>query len=140
MTGKMIRYLTLLVLVLGLTTACPANNNDVDPNNGPPVDTEEPTEAELISMGEPLYEQNCARCHGADGGGLGGTYPMLAGSDMVTGDPEPVIEVIVHGRGAMPAFGGEFNNEEVAAVVTYIRNAWGNDASAVSPGDVEDVR
>jgi mono/diheme cytochrome c family protein len=138
-TGKIIRYMALVVLVFSLGMGC-GNNNDVDPSNGPPVDADEPSADELISMGGPLYDRNCARCHGADGAGQGGAYPALAGSDMVTGDPEPVIEIVVHGRGAMPAFGQEFDNEQLAAVVSYVRNAWGNDASAVSPSDVEDVR
>ena len=139
MTGKLIRCFALLALILSLGLGC-NRNNATDPDNGPPVDADEPTADELIAMGEPIYDRQCARCHGGDGGGMGGAYPALAGDNLVVGNAEPVIEVVVHGRGGMPAFGGELDNEGIAAVVSYIRNAWGNDASAVSPGDVEAVR
>jgi mono/diheme cytochrome c family protein len=58
----------------------------------------------------------------------------------VTGDPEPVIEIVVDGQGAMPAFGDELDDEEIAAVVSYIRNTWGNDAGVVDPAAVEALR
>jgi cytochrome c oxidase subunit 2 len=98
------------------------------------------TDQDLIATGETVYSQNCARCHGSEGAGSGGDFPPLVGSDLVTGDPEPVIEIVVDGQGAMPAFGDELDDEEIAAVVSYIRNTWGNDAGVVDPAAVEALR
>lgn len=104
------------------------------------VEAETPDAQELITAGESIYDQNCARCHGDDGMG-GAGYPALADHEYVTeADPEHVIETVIHGQGAMPAFGNELDDEEIAAVVSYIRNAWGNEAEPVSPGDVAEER
>lgn len=92
-----------------------------------------------IARGETLYARNCAGCHGGDGTG-GGNFPALAGNDAVTGGPAPVIEIVVEGEGSMPAFGDELDDEEIAAVVSYIRNTWGNDAEVVTAEDVAAAR
>lgn len=99
-----------------------------------------PDDADPTAMGETLYAQNCATCHGAEGTGEPGVYPPLAGSEFVMGEPEPLIELVLSGRGGMPPFGGDLNDREVAAVLSYIRNAWGNDAPEVSAGQVEAAR
>ncbi len=91
----------------------------------------------LIHDGQPLYVQYCAVCHQADGSGQPGKYPRLAGNPMVTlEDPIPVITTVVYGKGAMPGFGEELDNTQTAAILSYIRNAWGNQAPAVSDRQV----
>lgn len=106
----------------------------------PTEDTATPADGQnLMAMGESVYNQDCARCHGQQGEGVAG-FPPHAGNSLVTGDPAPVIEIVLNGRGAMPAFGGQLSDEEVAAVISYIRNTWGNDASIVSPSDVDATR
>jgi cytochrome c oxidase subunit II len=90
---------------------------------------------ELISQGEQVYTANCAACHGPEGQG-GGVFPALAGSELLTGDPTGAIQVVVHGRGAMPAFGGTLSNEQIAAVLSYERNSWGNEAEIIAPEQV----
>lgn len=94
--------------------------------------------------GESLYANLCVSCHQASGEGVPGTFPPLAGSEWVTGSPEEPVAIIHDGlqgpievageqyRGAMPAFGGQLSAEEIAAVVTHIRGAWGNGAGEVS--------
>jgi alcohol dehydrogenase (quinone), cytochrome c subunit len=60
-------------------------------------------------------------------------YPRLAGNPIVTlHDPEPIIDTVVYGQGGMTNFRDKLNNEQIAAVLTYIRNSWGNQAPAVS--------
>ncbi len=94
--------------------------------------------AQVISEGEPLYVTNCAQCHQIDGGGAEGLFPPLAGNPVVTlHDPSPMIDVIINGRGSMPAFRGTLDSEEGAAVISYIRNAWGNEGSIVLPKQVQ---
>lgn len=91
-------------------------------------------EDELISEGEVVYTENCASCHDLDGQGYPDVYPNLDGNPVVTlHDPSPVIQIVKYGRGGMPAFRSDLNAEEVAAVLSYIRNAWDNDASIVTP-------
>ncbi len=98
--------------------------------------------------GATVYTTNCAGCHAAAGTGLAGQFPPLAGNPFVTGDKNKVIGVVLNGlsgkivvKGAtydqqMPAWKGQLKNSEIADVITYIRNAWGNKASAVTEADV----
>lgn len=83
---------------------------------------------ELYQRGEQVYLRACAACHQANGEGVPPTFPALKGDSMVTGPIADHIEVVVHGvRGtAMQAFGEQLSEVDIAAVVTYERNAWGN--------------
>lgn len=100
--------------------------------------------------GEQVY-QRCATCHQPDGKGLPGTYPPLTGSEYVTAsNPAVPIRVVLHGlqgpitvagtqyNSIMPAYGTgvEMSDEEVAAVLTYVRSSWGNTASPVTAQQV----
>ena len=98
--------------------------------------------------GASVYTANCAGCHGAQGTGLPGTFPPLAGNPFVVGDAKAVIHVIKAGlngpvnvkgqtyNGQMPAWKGQLTNKQIADVATYIRSAWGNKGSAVTEADV----
>ena len=91
-------------------------------------------EDELVSQGETVYTENCASCHQLDGQGYPEVYPNLTGNPVVTlHDPSPLIQIVKYGRGGMPAFRADLNSEEIAAVLSYIRNAWDNDAAIVTP-------
>lgn len=90
-----------------------------------------------MELGQQKYAQACAVCHGANGeGGIG---PAFAGSDLAT-NPDRIqehIDILNNGQGAMPAFGAQLTPAEIAAVVTYERNAWGNDTGdLIQPADV----
>ncbi|MGQ9921999.1 MAG: c-type cytochrome [Desulfobacca sp.] len=91
-------------------------------------------------QGEKVYAARCADCHRRHGQGLPNIFPALANNSFVTGDPLGVIQVILAGRrgsmGRMPAWQAILNDQEIAAVVTYIRQAWGNQAEAVTPEQV----
>lgn len=87
------------------------------------------------------YETYCSGCHQPGGEGMPGSFPRLAGAPFVVGDPGPLIEIVLKGRGvAMPALSAGISDAEVAALVTYVRTAWGNGAGAVTPADVAAAR
>ncbi len=100
------------------------------------------------SDGATVYQTNCSSCHQASGQGLAGTFPPLAGNPVVTGSAAPVIHIVKDGltgqisvkggtyTGQMPAWGQTLSNADIAAVLTYVRSAWGNAASAVTPAQV----
>src|SRR5574340_1255919 len=84
--------------------------------------------AELMARGEKAYQANCAVCHQENGMGLPGTFPAIRGSRVATGPIADHIKVVMNGRPgtAMAAFGPRLSDADIAAVVTYQRNAWGN--------------
>lgn len=99
-----------------------------------------PEAEEAIQQGAVIYSTLCVACHQAAGQGVEGAFPALAGNEFVLGDPAEVVKLPLYGRGGMPNFGGELSDEEIAAVVSYIRNSWGNEAGVVEPGLVTRVR
>ncbi len=85
---------------------------------------------ELMTLGEEVYNSRCAACHQVNGLGLPGVFPGLAGSEIAT-KPERMVDhlnIVIHGKQgtAMQAFGAQLGLKELAAVITYERNAWGN--------------
>lgn len=95
---------------------------------------------ELIDTGEDVYSRNCASCHGNDGTG-NREYPALNQSALLTGDdPTQSIQLVLYGRGEMPAFEDDLSNRQIAAVLSYERNSWENSASTVTVNQVRRVR
>jgi cytochrome c oxidase subunit 2 len=98
---------------------------------------------ELMGHGEEVYEIHCAACHQVDGTGMQPAFPALAGSDVLTGDPSEPIDIVVNGRPgtAMAAFGQRLEARDIAAALTYARNAFGNDTGdVIRPEQVESAR
>ncbi|MGF1685228.1 cytochrome c oxidase subunit II [Photobacterium japonica] len=99
---------------------------------------------ELMTLGETVYNTRCAMCHQVNGQGLPGAFPGLAGQG-VSIDPAAKLEhisIVVHGRNgtAMQAFGPQLSLKELAAVITYERNAWGNNTGeTVQAAEVQAV-
>lgn len=112
-----------------------------------------------LVLGKKNYEQVCATCHQINGGGVPGVYPPLAGSEWVDGSPERLIHIVVYGlkgpisvkgetysAAAMPVFGKvagsgyNWTDEKVAATLSYIRQAWGHKASAITAEQVAAIR
>lgn len=93
------------------------------------------TVEELIARGEKIYAANCVACHQANGQGVPGSFPALDGAKTVLGPKDAQLDVVLHGRPgtAMAAFGGQLNDVEIAAVVTYTRNAWSNTGKGEDP-------
>lgn len=105
-----------------------------------------------MRAGYAIYEDNCAGCHTDAGTGAAGLFPRLAASPAVqSDDPTTLIRTVLFGSQAaatpdaptgpaMPSFAWRLGDAHVAAVITYIRNAWGNAAAAVSPRQSRIVR
>ena len=120
-----------------------AYSPDFDPNAGAP----KPIEITLFDRGAKVYRNQCAQCHQADGNGVLGVYPPLVASNWVTGHPQVVSRILINGlngpivvkgsnyNGNMPAFGSSglaLSDKDIAGVITYIRQEWGNSASDVT--------
>ena len=96
-----------------------------------------------FAAGEQVYLNNCASCHQADGQGEEGIAKPLAGSPWVNGVPGRLTRILLHGKSAdqlMPPLGKSMTDQEVAAVLTYVRRAWGNTGLPVDSAFVTDVR
>lgn len=121
----------------------------------PAGDTGQPAAAATGAVDGLQVYQRCMTCHQANGEGVAGTYPPLAGSEYATAsNVEVPIRIVMNGisgpvivkgqqfSGLMPAYGVgiEMSNEEIAAVLTYVRSSWGNKASAITPDDVAKVK
>lgn len=115
-------------------------DNDTAPNGLADVD------------GSAIYANACAACHQANGQGVPGAFPPLAGTQWVIEDPETPVRIVLHGMkgqvevkgnvydGVMPGLGHRLDDAEVAAVVNHIRTSWGNSASEIGPELVREVR
>ena len=112
-----------------------------------------PKAGDSTARGKMLYEANCALCHGVDGLGKPNQAPTLAGSEWVLTDgvnrliriPAVGLAGPLEVKGqqwnlAMAAMGAAYNDDDLAAVLSYVRNAWGNKASMVTPEQVAAVR
>ncbi|XKH02245.1 cytochrome c oxidase subunit II [Marinobacter nauticus] len=94
---------------------------------------------ELMERGENVYNTVCAACHQPDGSGSPPAFPSLRGTAVVTGDMAAHMDIVVNGVSgtAMQAFGEQLSEVELAAVITYERNAWGNNTGEmVSPKEI----
>ena len=103
----------------------------------PPLTAEE---QEWFAAGAESYGLVCAPCHGGQGEGREGL--PLAGSERVVGPKDPLIRIILHGKEGerlMPPM-GHLTDEQVSEILTFIRRSWGNEAVAVSPSEVKEVR
>jgi mono/diheme cytochrome c family protein len=93
--------------------------------------------------GREIYKNACLACHGLNGAGVLYSKSVLNNNPFVTGNPDELIAVILFGRmgsGAMPGWSKKLNDQEVAAVTTYIRQAWSNQAEAVTAAMVQKIR
>lgn len=106
-----------------------------------------------VAQGAPLYRNLCVACHQESGLGIPGQFPPLAGSEWVIAEgPNRLIRlvhaglvgpIVVNGEpynAAMPPMGPVLNDKQMAAVLSYIRNAWGNQASIITPEQVRKAR
>ncbi len=145
--------------------AAPAQTAAVEPKVEPPA--AQPATAQVagaapavtqnaaldLTAGRAAYTRVCLVCHQGNGQGIAPLFPPLAGSEwVISADPSTSIRIILHGlsgpievkgkrySSAMPPQGGVLKDAEIAAIVTYIRNSWGNQASPVSADDVAKLR
>ncbi|MCP4881903.1 MAG: cytochrome c oxidase subunit II [Gammaproteobacteria bacterium] len=98
---------------------------------------------ELMTTGAEVYAGRCAGCHGQSGEGMGTIFPALKGSAIAVGDVDAHIDVVLNGvpGTAMQAFAAQLSDVELAAVITYERNAWDNNTGdTVTPINIIDAR
>ncbi|MDC0434989.1 cytochrome c oxidase subunit II [bacterium] len=98
---------------------------------------------ELVASGKEVYEANCASCHQAEGQGIPGMFPAITGSDVATGSIDKHISTVMDGIDGtmMSAFGNKLSDSDIAAVITYQRNALGNSTGdALQPVHVRSLR
>lgn len=101
------------------------------------------SQEELMAKGEEVYGTNCAACHQANGEGVPNAFPALKDGAIATGPVEDHLDIVLNGKEGttMAAFGEQLSDAEIAAVVTYERNSWGNDTGdMVQPADVKNAR
>lgn len=142
-------------LLLTMLLGCGGEKAPATDTSAPaPAAAPAPATAAAASGGEALY-QRCVTCHQATGAGIPGSFPPLAGSEYATAANVAVpIRIVLHGiqgaltvkgtqyNGVMPPYGTgvEMTDDEVASVLTYVRQAWGNAASPVTAQDVAKER
>ncbi len=119
------------------------------PGSKAPVDKPTASKQERIARGEIVYKRNCVACHGQDGKGVPNVFPPVAESDFLT-SPEVAVSAVVNGlSGEIKVNGQTYNNvmpnlqlsdEDVASVVTFVLNNWGNMGGDVTPKMVAKIR
>ncbi|MGH6683392.1 MAG: c-type cytochrome [Pseudolabrys sp.] len=119
-----------------------------NPGNTQPLGANDPT----MMAGQAIFRDQCSACHSIDGKGVAQLFPSLADSSMLRSrDPRNAIRLVLRGaRSAatdaeptapgMPSFGRQLDDNQIAAVLTYARNAWGRPAPAVTAADVNSAR
>ena len=107
---------------------------------------------EQLPDGKSVYATTCAACHQATGEGVSGVFPPLAGSEWVSADEAKVVRILLHGvtgpievagetfNGMMPPWGSTMKDADIAAVLTYVRGAWGNKGTPISAVIVAKIR
>lgn len=119
---------------------------------GAPEAAPAPPSPSQMAAGEKAYRETCSACHELTGEGSPGVYPPLPGnSNLQSADPSSIIRIVLDGArsvttpqmpnpATMPAYKGKMTDSEIAAVITYMRNAWGNAASPVTARQVRGAR
>ncbi len=109
-------------------------------------------DAATLAKGHSLFENNCSACHQAHGEGMPGVFPNLAKSDFLAADPQRAVHFVLHGHsgqitvngvtydGSMPDVGASLSNADVADILTYVLNSWGNPGGQIQPDAVAQVR
>lgn len=112
----------------------------------------DPGSSAASADGAKIYQNVCMACHQQNGAGVAGAFPPLAGSEWVAGDATIPARIVLHGlqgaievkgvtyNGVMPAFGEQLKDEEIAAVVSYVRSQWGNNAPPLGTAEVTELR
>jgi ubiquinol-cytochrome c reductase cytochrome b subunit len=132
----------------GAVAAGPASQGGSGPAGAPAGGTQAVGGSQ---QGAKIFAANCASCHGAQGQGIPGAFPPLAGNPDLNGDATKIVHTVLYGRtgplsvkgttynGTMPPWKGTLSNADVANVLTFVRGSWGNHGTPVSAADVGNV-
>lgn len=141
-----------LLTLLGTCVASAATQHQPSSTNAGEPQKPMLEQQSLMHAGQAIYVDNCSACHSKAGTGLPGLFPPLKANPIVQAADAtaPIRLVLAGGKGAatdhvptgtaMPAFGWKLSDAEIVAVITYIRNSWGNAAPAVSVSAVHSAR
>jgi mono/diheme cytochrome c family protein/glucose/arabinose dehydrogenase len=103
-----------------------------------------PEQHKQFEQGQEIYNNLCIACHQPDGQGREKVAPSLINSRYVVGDPSIAARIVLAGKegqvGLMPPLGASLSDDQIAAVLTYVRREWGHTASPVAPDDVKEIR
>ncbi|NBQ33987.1 MAG: cytochrome c oxidase subunit II [Gammaproteobacteria bacterium] len=94
---------------------------------------------ELMAKGEQVYNANCAGCHQKNGQGMPPVFPSIVGSSIANGPASDHINLVLHGKGSMPAF-KMLGDADIASVLSFQRQSWGNTGTLIQPSDVKSAR
>ena len=141
-------YLTAIVaLTLSIMYSC---GGDPGKSAGNAPANAGPEKKSATAVGEDLYKKNCVACHQSDGGGITNSFPPLAKSDYIAADKERAILQVIKGKsGEMKVNGSvyngtmppqQLNDDEIAAVLTYVYSSFGNTGGPVTAAEVKAVR
>lgn len=131
-TARLAALVSIIALILAATIPILSNAQDATP---------ESTVDERIERGAQIYYSVCVACHQADGNGVPGIYlPLNQGAIPTLEDPTLFIYTVLYGRGGMPRFNGTYSDEDIASIITFVRQAWDNTASPVTADQVKAVR
>lgn len=141
----MTKILILIPIMFAMISCGGSGKNEAQSS-----ETTSPKTVEVVP-GERLYKQYCTACHQNNGSGVPNVYPPLAGTDWVTGDKTRLIDVVLNGmEGEIEVNGKPYSgvmtphdfltDDQLADVLTYIRQSFGNEASAITPKEVAAVR
>ena len=150
------KNLTVLLWISLALAACQSGtseNKTPDPSLDLASTAEPATEeaSQEVDLGEKVFKTYCLVCHQANGAGVPNLYPPLSGTDWVNGDKERLIGVVLNGlQGPIEVDGTTYNSimvshshlkdEEIAAVLTYVRSNFGNDSGPITVDEVAEVR
>jgi mono/diheme cytochrome c family protein len=129
---RIIALLSIIALTLVVSVPLLSNAQDATP---------EMTEEEMVQRGASIYYTVCLACHQVDGNGIPGIYlPLNQGGIINLEDPTLFIYTVLYGRGGMPRFNTTYTDEEIASVITFVRQEWDNNSAPVTAEQVAAVR
>lgn len=142
-------FVSLIIVISGLALgACSNSKNSGQTQMGNAAATAPGPKRMSSANGSMVYSTNCSTCHSSDGKGSPGAFPPLAGNAVVNGDASNVIHIVKNGltgtikvkgatyAGTMPAWKGTLTNDQIAAVISFIRSSWGNSGGPVTSAQV----
>jgi cytochrome c6 len=97
-------------------------------------------EAEMKVDGKALFLKNCSACHQIDGRGVPDAFPALVANPFLQGNVDDVASLLLTGRNGMPNFSKRLTDRDLAAIVSYVRGAWGNQGSGITADRVTGLR
>ena len=149
--------ITIAAVMVGLLWSCSSPSESQEETSLPTSSKSEETETmpvemtQMVEQGKTVYGQYCVACHQVDGNGMSGAFPPLTQTKWVEGDNAELISVLLNGmEGEITVKGEKYNNvmpkhdflsdEDIAAVLTYVRQSFGNSASEITAAEVTEAR